>query len=147
MSEHVQATRRLTYAGAAHALEAAVAKASEIGVPQNISIVDAGGNLMTFARMDGARFLAQHSSYAKARTAASLRMPTGHLPAQFGVDLAFATGGRSINLIGGLPMLVDGDLVGAVGVSSGEAGEDLAVAEAARDAVLTSIGRSEGDRA
>ena len=73
------------------------------------------------------------------RTAASLAMPTGHLPTQFGVDLALATGGRSINMVGGLPIVVDGDLLGAVGVSSGEDEQDLAVAEAARDAVLAAL--------
>jgi uncharacterized protein GlcG (DUF336 family) len=79
MTDHIRTSRQLTYAGAALAIKAAVAKAHEIGVPQNISIVDKGGNLLAFARMDGARFLAQHSSFSKAQTAASLGMPTGHL--------------------------------------------------------------------
>ena len=147
MTDYLRPARRLTYAGAALAIEAAVAKATEIGVPQNSRVVDAGGNLLAFARMDGAHFLAQHSSHSKARTAASLGVPTGHLPAQFGVDLALATGGRSINMVGGLPIVVDGDLVGAVGVSSGAADEDLAVAEPARDAVLTVLGNQQGEAA
>jgi len=139
MSDQIRMSKQLTYAGAALALEAAIAKAHEIGVPQNISIVDAGGNLLAFARMDGARFLAQHSSFSKAQTAASLRMATGELPAQFGVELAFATGGRSINMKGGLPMILEGDVLGAVGVSSGADDEDLAVAQAACDALLVSL--------
>ena len=146
MTESIHITKRLTYAGAALAVEAAVAKATAIGVPQNISVVDNGGNLLAFARMDGARFLAQHSSDAKARTAASLAMPTGRLPWDFGVDLALATGGRSINLVGGLPIIVDGDLVSAVGVSSGAAPGDFVVAEAARDAVQASVGRNQGEQ-
>lgn len=141
MNDHIRISRQLTYAGAALALKAAVAKAHEIGVPQNISIVDAGGNLLAFARMDGARFLAQHSSFSKAQTAASLRMATGEFPAQFGVELALATGGRSINMKGGLPIVLNGDLLGAVGVSSGADDEDLAVAQAARDALLASLER------
>lgn len=141
VTEVVRARRQLTYDGAALAIAAAVARAREIGVPQNVSVVDAGGNLLAFARMDGARFLAQHSSFSKARTAASLGMETGQLPPQFGVDLALATGERSINLVGGLPIVVDGELVGAVGVSSGADDEDLAVAEAARAAVLAAVGR------
>jgi glc operon protein GlcG len=136
MKELIRTAKQLTYAGALLALEAAVAKASEIGVPQNISVVDAGGNLLAFARMDGARFLAQHSSLSKAQTAASLGMNTGHLPPQFGLELALATGGRSINMVGGLPMVVDGAVIGAVGVSSGSDEEDLAVAEAACAAIL-----------
>lgn len=83
------------------------------------------GNLLAFARMNGARVLAQHSSFSKAQTAASLGDPTGHLPGQFGLELALATGGRSINMVGGLPIILDGDLLGAVGVSSGTDDEDL----------------------
>lgn len=133
--------RQLAYAGAAIALEAAIARALEIGVPQNIAIVDAGGNLLAFARMDGARFLAQHSSIAKARTAASLRMATGQLPPQFGVELALATGGQSINLPGGLPIEAEGAVIGAIGVSSGADHDDIAVAEAGRDAVVAALRR------
>ena len=45
---------KLTHEGALKALNAAIAKAQEIGVPQNITIVDDGGNLLAFVRMDGA---------------------------------------------------------------------------------------------
>lgn len=76
---------------------------------------------------------------SKAQTAASLGDPTGHLPAQFGVDLALATGGRSINMIGGLPVIVDGMLIGAIGVSSGTDEQDLAVAQAAHRALLDAL--------
>jgi glc operon protein GlcG len=134
-------SRQLTYDGALVALNAALARARETGVPENIAVVDAGGNLLAFARMDGARFFAQHSSIAKAQTAASLRMATGQLLPQFGVDLALATGNRSINLAGGLPIEVDGTLIGAIGVSSGPDPDDIAVAEAGRDAVLAALAR------
>ena len=139
MTHYILATRPLTYEGVALAIAAGVAKAREIGVPQNVSVVDAGGNLLAFARMNGARVLAQHSSFSKAQTAASLGDPTGHLPGQFGLELALATGGRSINMVGGLPIILDGDLLGAVGVSSGTDDEDLSVAQAARDAVLNAL--------
>jgi glc operon protein GlcG len=139
MTSCVRTTRQLTYDGAALAIAAGVAKAREIGVPQNISIVDAGGNLLAFARMDDARFLAQHSSFSKAQTAASLHMATGGFPSPFGVDLALATGGRSINMAGGLPIVQNGEVLGAVGVSSGEDAQDLAVAQAACDAVLAAL--------
>ena len=49
MSDHIRMSKQLSYAGAALALEAAVAKAREIGVPQNISIVDARDDLLAFA--------------------------------------------------------------------------------------------------
>ncbi|MGE7370341.1 GlcG/HbpS family heme-binding protein [Neorhizobium sp. NPDC001467] len=120
---------QLTYDGAALALEAAIAKAKAINAPENIAVVDSGGNLLAFARLDGARFLAQHSAYSKAQTAASLMMPTGQLGLQFGVDLALATGSRSINLPGGIPIIVDDVVIGAIGVSSGADPDDIAVAE------------------
>jgi glc operon protein GlcG len=132
--------RQLTYEGAIVALNAAIAKARELDVPENISVVDAGGHLLAFARMNGARFFAQHSSIAKAQTAASLQMATGQLPRQFGVDLALATGNRSINLPGGLPIVVDGVVIGAIGVSSGPDADDIAVAEAGRDALIVALG-------
>jgi len=141
MTELTWQSRQLTCAGALLALNAALAKARELGVPENIAVVDAGGNLLSFARMDGARFFAQHSAISKAQSAASLRMRTGQLPPQFGVDLALATGNRSINLAGGLPIELDGELIGAIGVSSGPDPDDIAVAEAGRDAVLAALAR------
>lgn len=139
MTDLIRPACQLTYDGAVVALNAAIAKAHEIGVPENISVVDAGGNLIAFARMDGARFFAQHSSIAKAQTAASLQMATGQLPAQFGVDLALATGNRSINLPGGLTIEHDGFIIGAIGVSSGADPDDIAIAEAGRDALLAAL--------
>jgi uncharacterized protein GlcG (DUF336 family) len=139
VNEYVRHAPQITYAAARLALDAAVKTALSIGVPQNISIVDAGGNLVAFARMDGARTLARHSSLSKAETAASLGFASGQFPEQFGVDLALATGSRSINLKGGLPILYLDQVIGAVGVSSGSDDEDLAVAQAACDAVLAAI--------
>lgn len=135
MSKYIRLTRQLTHAGAALAIERAVARAEEMGVPENISVVDAGGNLLAFARMDGAHVLAELASRTKARTAASLAQPSGSLPAQLGADLAFATGGQSVNLAGGLPIIVGGEVVGAIGVSSGMPEQDVMVAEAGRDAI------------
>ncbi|WP_202913479.1 GlcG/HbpS family heme-binding protein [Acuticoccus sediminis] len=139
MSDIARSSLQLTYDGAALALQAAIAKAREINVPENIAVVDAGGNLLAFARLDGARFLAQFSAISKAQTAASLHMATGELPPQFGVDLAFATGSRSINLPGGLPIVVDGQVIGAIAASSGADPDDIAIAGAGRDAVLAAL--------
>jgi glc operon protein GlcG len=76
---------KLTYQGAMKLLHAAVTKAHEIGVPQCISIVDAGGHLLAFARMDGAFSQSIDTSLTKAKTAASYGRPTGDIPT--GVDL------------------------------------------------------------
>jgi uncharacterized protein GlcG (DUF336 family) len=110
MTDYIRSSRQLTYEGASIAIKAAIAKAKGIGVPQDISVVDAGGNLLAFARMDDAHVLAQHSSFSKAQMAVSLGAATGHFPTPFGVDLALATVGRSINMSGGLPIILDGDL-------------------------------------
>lgn len=118
----------LTYEGAEKVLEAAVRKAQEIGAPQCIAVTDDGGHLLAFARMDGAKVLSIDSAIAKARTAASSRGPTGRLPEDLERRLAFATRGALTNLPGGLPIVVRGDVVGAVGVGSGTGEQDVEVA-------------------
>ena len=121
---------QLTNDGAMKILKAAMAKADEMGVPQCISVVDAGGHLLAFSRMDGAFVLSIDSSLMKAMTAASYGEPTGHIPEGVDLKLAIATGGKRVNLPGGLPIIVDGHLVGGIGVGSGAGHEDLQVANA-----------------
>ena len=121
---------RLTNEGAMKILDAAIAKAVEMEVPQCISVVDTGGHLLAFSRMDGAFVLSIDSSLVKAMTAASYGEPTGHLPEGVDLKLAIATQGKRVNLPGGLPIVVDGHLVGGIGVGSGAGHEDLEVANA-----------------
>ena len=71
---------RLTLEGARAILAAAEAKAREIKVPQNIAIVDEGGHLLVFARMDGAKLSSIEVALTKARAAALRRSPTGPSP-------------------------------------------------------------------
>ncbi|MCW5889905.1 MAG: heme-binding protein [bacterium] len=130
MAAHVQSTLQLTHAGALAVLEAAVAKATEIGVPQCIAVVDAGGNLLAFVRMDGAKVLSQRSATRKAVTAASSRAASGGMPEDLGAKLAVATDGQLINVRGGLPIVADGHVIGAIGVGSGTQDQDVVVAEA-----------------
>jgi uncharacterized protein GlcG (DUF336 family) len=73
------ASLKLTYQAAMKLLAAAVAKAAEMRVPQCISIVDAGGHLLAFARMDGAFSQSIDTSLMKARTATSYGRPTGDI--------------------------------------------------------------------
>ena len=121
---------RLTYAGAVKILNAAIAKAEAMKQPQCITVVDEGGHILAFARMDGARVQSIDSSNAKARTAASLRLPTGTVEDPIGIKLGIATLGGFINLPGGLPIVVDGHVIGAVGVGSGTGEQDREVAKA-----------------
>lgn len=127
----IRTSRKLTHCGALRVLDAAVAAAEAMGVPQCIAIVDEGCNLLAFARMDGARILSIESATAKAMTAAATGEPTGGLPPEKAPALAAATGGRMTNLPGGLPLLVEGQIVGGIGVGSGRSEEDVVVARAA----------------
>lgn len=122
---------KLTHQGALIALRAAVTKAEQLGVPQNITIVDDGGNMLAYIRMDGAKLLSAETSKSKAITAASHRQPTSRLDPDLEIKLAIAAGGRLTNLEGGLPIIMEGACVGAVGVGSGTGAQDVEVARAA----------------
>lgn len=126
---------KLTHEGALKALAGAVAKAEALGVPQNITIVDDGGNLLAFVRMDDAKMLSRETSMSKAITAASHRQPTSRLNPADEIKLAIAGGGRLTNLEGGLPIVIAGQCIGAVGVGSGTGAQDVEVARAALAAI------------
>ena len=129
----------MTFAAAHLVLHACIGKAAEIGVPQCIAVVDAGGNLLAYARMDGAKFHAERSARQKAVTAASIRAATGGAVQDFGVNLSLATGGMTTNLKGGLPLIYDGRCIGAVGIGSGAPDQDVEVAQAGVDALAAAV--------
>lgn len=129
------ATRRLTAAGALKALNACIARAEAMKVPQCIAVTDDGGHLLAFCRMDGAKVLSIDSSIAKARTAASSRIRTGDIHAEVEVKLALATDNKLTNLKGGVPIFIDGQVVGAIGVGSGTGDQDREVAMAGVEAL------------
>lgn len=123
-------------ATAERVIAAAAAQAERMGVPQNIAVVDDAGHLVAFRRMDGAKFFSIEIAMAKAFTAAGARKPTAEIgpatqPGAPGFGAQALLGGRFTTLPGGIPLLVDGIVVGAIGVSSGSTAEDQAVAEAA----------------
>ncbi|MDP2298196.1 MAG: heme-binding protein [Pseudolabrys sp.] len=128
-------TKILSYSGAEKILAAAIAKATEMKVPECIAIVDAGGHLVAFARMDGAFSMSLDTALVKAQTAASYGAPTGNILAGVDLKLAIATQGKRVNLPGGIPIVIDGRVVGAIGVGSGTGEEDRQVALAAVKAV------------
>lgn len=121
---------KLTYDGAQKILRAALDKATSMGVPQCISVVDNGGHLLAFARMDGAFVMSIDSSLRKAMTAASYGRKTGEADDAIAIKLAIVTEGKRVNLPGGLPIIVDGHVIGGIGVGSGLGSEDLEVARA-----------------
>jgi glc operon protein GlcG len=136
-------TKRLTAKGARQMMDAAVAKAAEFGIGATVAIVDAGGHLQMLERMDGGRFHTVHSATTKAVTAASNRRPTTTKGAQgqdldtlHAIGLSLAAGPeRWTAMEGGFPILVDGDCVGAIGVSGGDWKQDEEIARAAVKAV------------
>lgn len=118
---------KLSHAGALQLLDAAIEKALTMKQPQCIAIVDDGCNLLAFVRMDGAKVLSEKSAIHKAMTAASSRMPTGMVDEALAVKLAVATGGLTTNLKGGLPIIVNGQVIGGIGVGSGTGDQDREV--------------------
>lgn len=132
---------RLTLEGARAVLAAAQRRAAEINVPMDVAVVDDGGHLMAFERMDGARPSSIAISLVKAQAAALRRSPTGpamsgdqvNLPLALG--LAIATPGAQTPIRGGVPLIVDGQVIGAVGASAGSEDQNLDVARAGAAAI------------
>jgi len=117
-------------------IEAAVEKAKKLGQPMNIAIVDAGTNLLAFARMDGAWLGSIDIAINKAFTAKAFDISTVELgsnsqPGQQFFGINASNHGRVMIFAGGIPIKVNGQIVGAVGVSGGSGEQDQAVAEAA----------------
>lgn len=103
------------------AITAAEKKATELGVAVTIAVVDEHGVMIATKRMDGALTISPRFAYAKAFTAASLRVPTSGLSSYategkpyFGLTSLFD--GELTVIAGGIPVLSDGVVVGAVGV-------------------------------
>jgi glc operon protein GlcG len=128
-------TKNLTSAGGLKVLHAAIAEAERLGRPMCIAVVDLGGNVLAFARMDGSKALSVISATNKARTAALSGEPTGGAHADVEIQIALASENKWTNLIGGLPIRVGGIVVGAVAAGSGTGAEDLAVARAGAAAI------------
>ncbi len=128
---HTVQTLALTHSAVLDMLSAGVAKAEGMGQPQCIVIVDASGETLGQIRMTGAKYLSMKSARTKARTAASIGAATDAIPEAVGLYIAAATDGAVTRLGGGLPIMVDGALVGGIGVGSGSAEQDVEVALAA----------------
>jgi uncharacterized protein GlcG (DUF336 family) len=126
----------MTLAAARHMIAAVEAEARVMSVALSVAVVDAGDQLVAFARMDGADLVSIGLARDKAFSALMNRMPTRDLAplvqpgAEFyGYDAL--AGGRMIVFAGGMPLERDGTLVGAVGVSGGTSDEDQRAVEAA----------------
>lgn len=139
---------RLTLAGAEKMLAAGQKKAAEMKVKVNLAIVDDGGHLIAFVRMDGARPASIYTAMTKATTAATLRQETGPLPKGRTTDpllnislqnAAAVSGGKFTTLPGGVPVTIDEQVIGAIGVGGASGEQDLEVAKAAVAALMEGV--------
>ena len=134
----------ITHEAAVKALEVGASKARELGEPSSLAIVDAGGNLMAFLRVDDAALSTVEIAQGKAYTALALRSPSGNWlelvqpgGPLYGLD---ALGGRRPFVVfgGGLPVHDGNTVIGAVGASGGPVDADVAIAQAMVDVLQNS---------
>lgn len=128
-------------------IEAAREQAERLDVRVSIAVVDSGGNLKAFLRMDGAEVAGPTLAPDKAYTALAHRTPTHELaklaaPGGPLFGLHACAGGRYVIFGGGIPIVANGDVVGAVGVSGASVDEDVACASAGIEAADGILRRS-----
>jgi uncharacterized protein GlcG (DUF336 family) len=126
----------LTLEEAKRMLSAAEAKAETLGIAYNLAVVDAGGHLLAFLRQDGALIGSIDLAIDKAKTARIFDKATSELAelAQSGRPLfgiQESNAGEVVIFGGGIPVVLGGSVVGAIGTSAGTVEQDIAVAEAA----------------
>ncbi len=135
--------------GAELILRGAQEKAREMRLNVNIAVVDSGGHLLAFARMDGARPASAYTAITKATSAATLRQATGPLPRGAEVpdvllnlsvqNAASMSGGKFTTLFGGVPVVVDDQVIGAVGVGGATGEQDAEIARAGIATLLKAL--------
>ena len=132
------AKQTISYESAAKMVIAAVAKAAELGCKQNVAVVDDGGNLKAFGRMDGAALLGVEGCQRKAFTAL-FGVGTQDLYNAIKEDQSLVVGlshfSRATMVGGGLPIIADGEIIGGIGVGGGTVDEDVACSQAGLDAL------------
>ncbi|MDF3886050.1 GlcG/HbpS family heme-binding protein [Cupriavidus basilensis] len=129
---------------ARHMVAAAIRKSEEIGVLESICVVDDGGYPLVLERMDGARITGPQIAWNKAFTAAGHKRST-HLFNQapngpalpgneaFGIQWSFE--GKFAVFVGGFPIVVNGEVIGGIGLSGGNGEQDTAAGVAALQAL------------
>lgn len=138
--------KRLSIEDAYILIEGARNRANEIGVPMCIAITDESGVLIAFERMDGGKVTSTTIAQDKSFTASGARKGTHEYAAAaqpgkpaYGIDSEI--GGRLSIVAGGLPVFVDGECVGGIGVSSGTPPQDQDCAQAGIDFFMAKIGK------
>jgi len=124
-------------------MDAALARAADLGITVTVAIVDDGGHLLMLERMQGGRFHTVHSATTKAVTAASNKRPTSSKGAQgqeldvvHALGLTLAAGPKNWTAMeGGYPVMIDSECIGGIGVAGGDWKQDEDVARAALSAI------------
>ncbi len=125
-------------------IEAAKQKSAEINVFETIAVVDDGGNLLALERMNGARITGPEIAIAKAYTAGGHKRsthlfnqePNGPaLPGNEAFGIQHMLDGKFAIFVGGFPIVVNGEVIGGIGVSGGNGEQDTAVGTAALQAL------------
>jgi glc operon protein GlcG len=146
----------LNLRGAQVILDASQEKAREMKLAVNLAVVDDGGHLIAFARMDGARPASGYTAQTKAQAAATFRRATGPVPPSDEPNLllnlslqnaAAASGGRFTSLFGGVPVMLENQVIGAVGVGGGTGEQDAEIAQAGIAALIAELGEERGKKA
>jgi glc operon protein GlcG len=139
---------QLNLAGAETIVAAAKQRALGLKVKINVAVVDDGGQILAFVRMDGARPASVATAITKAVSAATFRQETGPLRTKGEPDLllnlslqnaAVASGSKITALKGGVPIIVEGQVIGGVGIAGGTGEQDLEVARAAYQSLLAAL--------
>jgi glc operon protein GlcG len=146
----------LNLAGAELIIATAKRKAADLKVNVNIAVVDQGGHLLAFARMDGARPASAGTAVTKAVAAATTRQATGpirrgdaepDLLLNLSLQNTAAVGGNKVtSLFGGVPVVIDGQVAGAVGVGGATGEQDAEIARAGIESLLQALGASSQPR-
>lgn len=132
--------KNISTQAACTAVQAAVEKAKELGIGINVSVVDSSAIEMAFLRMNNSFLPSMDIAKDKAYTSAGFGLPTmqwknileGNAQLQAGI----VARPRVITFGGGLPIVDDGDIIGAIGVSGGSEEEDVICAQAGIDAII-----------
>ena len=138
-SAQVRATSGLTLDGARNIVAAAEAEAKKNGWSMSIAIVDAAGELVLFHKSDMSAPFNGDFALRKARTAARYRRPTKALDSVVAGGRIQFLASDALPIEGGVPIIVRGQVIGAVGASGGTAPQDAQVASAGIAALNTAI--------
>ena len=134
--------RRLSIEDAKLLIDGARSKAVELGIPMCITVVDESGQLIAFERMNGGKVTSAIIAQDKAFTAAGARKATHEYneacqPGNLVFGIHTAIGGRFCVVGGGLPVVVNEEVVGGIGLSSGTPQQDMECAQAGIDHLLS----------